>query len=465
MSSPLPQSEMTINDCSNSSLKQLVRVLRGVPSFHSLKNLTYNSSIKKSIKTLPIHLQQASTPSRYGLCATHSGLNDALIDDIWYCIGTELSTVLGTFIHPLLLAHKLTSAQEGAVRQLEPVGEMFDKAFSWLNVTPAHHAPIDAGKKWAHQADECMACMLARIGSDEKVLLALYAGMLGHFPTYKLAHRRIKHEDLTPEALDKPKSKRVRFVRYWLKACTDGGALVYQAAELGIVLKKANKALKAERKAAKKEAKQQTWSQGGESVSVDSTANPSGDEHRTDTSQRNVPHGKRTSNPFADPKLGPLPRAADLNPHSPAEALGFNVPPPRAPRHHRRNSHDSQRGLLDAESDLESESEIEEYDGPLPNDSVSMAPSGTHYPEEFLSTPVPPMPNPFRRDRGVPEPLHPRDRAESSRRDRGSHRARAESVTSRHDDQGPFRDSGRRHGGRQRRTDVSGAQTEWGDLY
>jgi hypothetical protein len=406
MSVSMPQSEMTINELSNSSLKKLARLLRGVPSQHSLRNLTHNSTIKKIIKALPAHLRQGRTPPTYDLCSTHASLNDALMEDIWYCIGIELSTVLGEFIHPLLIAHKLTAAQELAIRQLEPVGEMFDKDFAPSKVTPALRPPISTGKKWSYQADRCTACMLARVGSDDKVLLALYAGMLAHFPSYKLASRRIDHDDLTPEALENPKSKRVRFVRYWLKECTNSDAQVRQAAELGIVMKKANKSLKFERKATKHQQNEGDWSLAGESVSVDSTPSPIGDEHRTNSSQR------RPSNPFADPKLGPQPRAAGLDPHSPAETLGFNVPSPRRHYGNRKHSHESQRGLLDPESDLDSD--FEEYndsddddgaDTVLPNDSVSMAPSHSAYPMSPLREPMPQIP-----DQYIPRPLQPQGR-------------------------------------------------------
>lgn len=243
---------MIINDLHNSDLKKLARILRGVPSQLSIKSLTYSSSVKKAIKALPSPLRQSSGQATSSLCSTHSGLNNALIDDIWPCMHQELSSELGKFVFPLLMARKLTLDQELSIRALEPLGEMFDKAFSAENATPPHRHPFDSGKKWSYPADHCPACMLARIGSDPAVLKALYAGMIGHFPTFKLASRRVKEEDLSVAALDNPKSKRVRFVRYWLKECSDGDTLYRSAIELGIALKKASKEVKAERKAAKK---------------------------------------------------------------------------------------------------------------------------------------------------------------------------------------------------------------------
>ncbi|KAH7407006.1 hypothetical protein DE146DRAFT_607264 [Phaeosphaeria sp. MPI-PUGE-AT-0046c] len=415
---------MAINYLHNSDLKKLTRILRGIPSHCSLKSLIYSGSVKKGIKALPSNLRQSSTRRTYILCPTHAGLNGTLIDGIWHCMQNELSAVLGKFVLPLLMCRKLTSAQELAIRQLEPVGEMFDEGFSAEAATPEcrPRQSINAGKKWAYQADQCPACMLARIGSDTPVLLALYAGMIGHFPTYKLASRPINYEDLSPAALDNPKSKRVRFVRYWLKECNNGDALYRDAVELGIVLKKAYKDLKAERKAMKQQEKQGGWSLAGESVSVEES-DLFRDEHHVENLQRQPPKHALQHTSSSDPKLGPQPRSACLNPRSPAEALGFKF------QSGYRDSKESQRPLLDPESEGDPDFEFE-YDGGnatiYPGDSISIAPPRSQYTSKQPS--ASPIPSPFV-----------------------------------HGD--PFKNPARYERGKKGGRESSGAGTEWGNMY
>lgn len=153
-------------------------------------------------------------------------------------------------------------------------------------------------------------------------------------------------------------------------------------------------------------------------MSVDS--DPFSDEHRVDVngSQR-------------DPKLGPKPRAAGLDPRSPADKLGFKV------RSGYRNSGESQRPLLDPESESDDESnedgglDYEDDQTIYPHDSISLAPSRPAHSSSRPTIPVSPMPTHFGPHADVPQPLQPQARVGgASSSHRPSHQATVQSEAS-----------------------------------
>jgi len=221
----------------NSELKRLARVLQGVPSSLYSRDDAYQKATKKDIKELPRRLRQ-SIVSASDLCSAHKDLDSHLLNEIWGWMRHEFDSGLGKLFFPLILTQVLTPDQESKIRQLEPVLQMWRKDFKTELSAPPGCQPIDRGVKWAYEADQCPACILGRIGSDDKVLCALYAGMIGRFPTHKLVHGKVPLAELTVAKLDKPKSKRIRFVRYWIKASSKGETLLHEATELGIELKK-----------------------------------------------------------------------------------------------------------------------------------------------------------------------------------------------------------------------------------
>ncbi|KAF2026766.1 hypothetical protein EK21DRAFT_73509, partial [Setomelanomma holmii] len=222
----------------NSDMKKLVRILRGLPPSQLFRHEAYVKELHEAIKDLPRNLRQSSLSSWSTLCNIHKGLDSNLLEDIWSWVMYEFERGVGRLIYPLLMGQMLTFAEEMKIRQLEPVFQMWRTDFKPESSAPPGRIPIlKGGDIWAHQKDDCAACLLARIGSDEDVLLALFAGMVGRFPTHKTTGRRTDAAELRVAHLESPKSKRIRLLRYWLKSSRGSDTLFYEAAELGIKLK------------------------------------------------------------------------------------------------------------------------------------------------------------------------------------------------------------------------------------
>jgi hypothetical protein len=415
MVSSLRMRMMETRQLHHSELKKLIHILRGIPPSGSAKLDAYNSAVKQDIKVLPRRMRQPFLSSSSNLCRTHKGLKSQLISEVWSWIQHEFDSAIGKHVFPLIMGRKLTADQENKIRQLEPVLEMWHKDFKTETSAPPGRDPIPSGSNWAYQTDQCPACMLARIGSDENVLSALYAGMLGRFPIYKLmSGKGCQVVELRVSKLDHPKSKRVRFVRYWIKACNKGDRLLEDATELGIVLKKMYKKWKDGRKEGPNIYGGRYDSDGTTSSSFMDT-NPFSDSNRASTEgsewsqpapgpaphQPSTPHSssrqpsvRRSTSTIAidinepyqhkdwsqpqspDPKIGPLPRSAGIHPQSPLEPLGFKLTGDRV-----RDSTESSHPLPDPDSD--SDSTV------YPWDSISVAPLR-------INKPPPPIPSKYK---------------------------------------------------------------------
>jgi hypothetical protein len=342
----------------NTELKKLVYVLRGVPTAASASLDVYRHVVKDQVKALPRRLQQSVLSRSTNLCPTHRGLHHQLITEMWSWVQHEFNDGIGKHIFPVIMGRRLSAEQEHQIRQLEPVLQMWRTDFRPETSAPPGRNPISGNSKWSYQIDQCPACMLARIGSDKKVLFALYAGMIGRFPKHKLSSVRLSLEELNVRTLDNPKSKRVHFVRYWLKASTEGDTSLFEATNLGIVLKKLHKEWKRDHDSNRRSIYGVQHNLGG-SLVQDLPANPVYDNHNVDRRRAGQPNkaidltpqdDSRYSPEFCtdfsmgeshqytnslyphhvDPKIGPQPRSDRLNPHSPLEPLGFKTSNHRA---------------------------------------------------------------------------------------------------------------------------------------
>jgi hypothetical protein len=375
----------------NSEMKKLVCVLRGVPTPHSSYHEPYVKEVKEAIKHLPGRLRSSLlsiSATTSSLCPLHKGLDVHLVNDIWSWVRHEFDRAIGKLLYPLIMAQKLTIAEELKLRQMEPVLQMWRSDFKTAESAPPDREPINKGSRWAFEVNQCSACMLARIVSDEDVLFALFAGMIGHFHTHKLTSRRFIMAELSVANLEEIKSKRVRFVRYWLRASSRGDTLLFEAAELGIKLKNLYKEWKDTKRSERvslyrgrhsldditvrgsmEEARPQTSTGSGrwrEPVrSSESNAGP----ETTRRYGRNDPNSRNTN--AADPKIGPVPRPNNVQRLSPLEPLGFNMA-----GYCKRFSTESSRPLLDPEPrDSPSPEHDSDSDSTIyPEDSISVAP-------------------------------------------------------------------------------------------
>lgn len=290
-------------------MKRLVRILRDVPTpteeRYERRVALYRKFTKLDIQDLPRRLR--SSPLFFGtsgnLCCIHKGLDAHLINDIWAWVKHEFEGAIGQFLYPLIMCNLLTPDQEWKVRQMEPVLQMWRQDFNIDASAPPGHEPIYCGDKWHYQRDQCPACIMARIASDEDVLSALFAGMIGRLSTKSLTNPNAAPD--TPYWAETG-SKRIRFVKYWIKKTRGGEKTLYEAGDLGMRLK----FLILERRH-QKETLYQTLS--------GTTANSS-----SDTSSN---HKKAEYSIYmqVDTKLGPNPRPFSVEQFSPAEPLGFDM--------------------------------------------------------------------------------------------------------------------------------------------
>jgi hypothetical protein len=260
------RSSLTYRDLHNSDMKKLVTLLRSYPSPCSSDQETkdYYLGVGYLIHALPSNLRSSPlniklpflspspSPSPSAktskakftkLCSGHHELNQSIIHSIWSSLRFELERGIGKFLYPILFHAGLPAALELKMRQLEPVLQLWQKDFDFTSHTLCGRAPISSPvqyaeadgvfvPKWAYQENECPACMLARLGSDVDVLTALFAGMVGRLPG-RIVGRK-----------NEIRSKRMRWVRYWIKKFPEGEERVEEAWDLGCELKRLRKAWK-----------------------------------------------------------------------------------------------------------------------------------------------------------------------------------------------------------------------------
>lgn len=357
-------------------MKELVDILLGTPAPGA--ELTYNEAIKKKVKNLPRRLRISTLRSLHNggsreLCLTHKGLNVHLIHNVWSWVKHEIYSAIGKFTYPIIVSGSLTPNQELGIRQLEPVLEMWQNDFRASTSAPPGREPIKCGSKWSYQPDHCAACMLTRIGSDENALFALFAGMVGRLSIPKLVHGNHTLNDIKVSHLDRLRSKRARFVRYWIKASRSGDTLLYKAGEFGINLKKINETLK----------QGKISSMYGNTYDYSASisqhpASPALDPFRDPIEEMEHLHlSNHTRKDSAhDTKIGPLPRPANIDQYTPLEQLhlGFDSSISEGSNSTGRNSACSSFTGSDSAPSLYSDnSSVSDYASTIwPDDSISV---------------------------------------------------------------------------------------------
>lgn len=308
----------------HTDMKRLVRILRNVPE-RTDDQAWYRSYTKQIITGLPRRLR--SSPLSFGspqnLCYIHKGLNVHLINDIWEWLKYEFEGALGAFMYPMIMHNLLTPDQQWKVRQLEPVLQMWQRGFSPDSSAPPGHAPIFAGDKWYYQRDQCPACMMARIGSDKNVLFALFSGMVCRFNIKETGYEEAIHGFA---GWNRTSSKRVRFIKYWLRKTPNGDNAVFEAGELGMRMKRLRRhcddlvdtsAVSSPANVAFRQSKDP-------STTSDVDAKQAYEWYLStlDTPPLHQDSELRfVTQP--DPKIGPNPRPSNAEPLTPAESLGF----------------------------------------------------------------------------------------------------------------------------------------------
>ncbi|KAF1844342.1 uncharacterized protein K460DRAFT_369210 [Cucurbitaria berberidis CBS 394.84] len=205
---------------------------------------------------------------------------------------------------------------------------MWHDDFKTETSAPPGREPVQCGEKWHYQVGQCPACMLARIGSDEDVLFALFAGMVGRMKD------RATGTDILRGIVgfEKVKSKRLRFVRYWIKASNGGDQLLFDAGTLGLKMKKMRAEWKEQQRMHRYPDRGEHRSTRYNQPSLDSTTTQSRTSHETERSRSrsiaDAGHQHRENRSLSphDPKLGPNPRPSNVDRLSPGAPMGFSMP-------------------------------------------------------------------------------------------------------------------------------------------
>ncbi|KAL6705618.1 hypothetical protein ACN47E_006565 [Coniothyrium glycines] len=377
----------------NSDMKKLVQVFRNHPHNASVKQeAKYCKHTKEAIHNLPRRLRSSqSSMSVTNLCSTHKSLDAHLTNDIWAWLRHEFDGAIGKFLYPIVMSGRLAATQELQARQLEPVLQMWHSDFKLEASAPIGHDPIDCSDQWTYQRDQCPGCMLARVGSDDKVLLALFAGMVGHFSTRNLTTADTLR---TIVGWDKPRSKRIRFVRYWIQATKHADALLSEAGELGVVLKQLRREWKIEQRRMRDAHNALRACPGLDADIQGSTPastfrdNPFSDQppptvasdrsaSARQSQSRAAPMGRMDlSDPYQykdwscppryDTKLGPVPRPHSAERLAPAAPLGFE----ELNAHHRKV--DGRQSIAVSQSECARRASVESYSTVRPGSSASM---------------------------------------------------------------------------------------------
>lgn len=283
---------------------------------------------KKDIKNLPRRLRCSFSTMISGssnLCMMHSGLNHYLVNHIFSWVKYEFNNGIGRFLYPIIMSGKLSSIEEVQIRQLEPVLEMWHEDFKHEDSAPLGHTPIDRGSIFKYVKTSCTACILSRIGSHPEVLFALFAGMIGRFSCDQIFRIDYTLKELRPCHFNNIRSKRVRFVRYWMRATKQGALALPEAVDLGIKIKKIGEEVEWA-----KSAYSRNESLGGSTLREESVE-PSGLCPNGNPSTYEEIHMKKAcasavqEQSTDDEKLGPMPRPQNFNRYSPLSDLGFHI--------------------------------------------------------------------------------------------------------------------------------------------
>ena len=210
---PSSYKDMTYRD-----VVQLAAVLSRVPSSQipltSAQYRSYRSITQDEISNLPPRLLSQSTKGKaYNtsprsqkqmseLCSLHRPLNEALIASLFRSIKRQLEEKIPAAMNSIQSKHEALQEDIFTVTRLAPLN---DVPRLWIEpqVFTDRYGGGPPGKIFTYQADRCSACILARLGSDPDVLVALLAAMKMH-----MAEDRISVTGI---------SVRISWVQQWMR--------------------------------------------------------------------------------------------------------------------------------------------------------------------------------------------------------------------------------------------------------
>ena len=176
---------MLIADITNAEISALTRILQLLPGENAV---SYASRIMSSISVLSSRLKRPNRVSSIILpsqklytpmCKLHKPLNGTLIHNLFNLVALESGGRLNSLVSN---NEKLTEIERARVQSLRELHSLWLKP----DVYQKTFFELPDRRKWKYQADECEACMLARIGADLTVLLNIRMALLSRMSSKKL---------------------------------------------------------------------------------------------------------------------------------------------------------------------------------------------------------------------------------------------------------------------------------------
>ncbi|KIW05061.1 uncharacterized protein PV09_04216 [Verruconis gallopava] len=141
-------------DLNDAELGQVASILCHQPAPNTkttkLQMQNYQLLVRSQIKHLPAHLRAQNLQSPFPTCKTHQGLNSRIAQSIFVWIQEEVEINVPTLLRIL----------EGTYCDGDIV-----------------RTGRDVNPRWSFQNDGCASCMLARVGGEADILLALKGSM------------------------------------------------------------------------------------------------------------------------------------------------------------------------------------------------------------------------------------------------------------------------------------------------
>jgi hypothetical protein len=150
----------------------------------------------RAATTLPSFLPWSTN---HGLCSIHRRLNAKPLEDLFAALRYHIEVRTREIWQPVALAGALSASQTEQLALMEELRSLWLPPSEFMKKFNRLPAP-----KYAHQADGCVACMLARMGANMETAMALGAMLLGS----------MRRSDML--------STRVCFCREWVRYTVEG---------------------------------------------------------------------------------------------------------------------------------------------------------------------------------------------------------------------------------------------------
>lgn len=163
---------------------------------HTNERIALLSHKLRATTALPSFLPWSTN---HGLCNIHRRLNAKPLEDLFAALRYEVEVRTREIWQPVALAGALSASQTEQLALMEELRSLWLPPSEFMKKFNRLPAP-----KYAHQADECVACMLARMGANVETAMALGAMLLGS----------MRRSDML--------STRVYFCREWVRYTVEG---------------------------------------------------------------------------------------------------------------------------------------------------------------------------------------------------------------------------------------------------